>query len=490
MDLLASMNLDDLPEQQTRTVELMERFPDFDGQLGFDCCCHCGTSLVAHEEDAGASSPTVVHCPSCRRVKYCSEACRIADASAAATVMLEEEEGDTDSENQAMGSNGEDTAMGHSAVVCVLLSLCDDDEAVESGEKRPGGWDAKRREAAQDRVRSEDESYPATLANVLAEGPCYQHVIRAKFSWRRRQGNGSSSSNNNNRLVLHVVGASVDSELWGGFDLDADLSHSGDGMSATAVPCLRAYADALAELNVPEIELVFVGPECPSAKFDRRVLMKGSTISSGDDDDATGDGDNDGELFARSIQGMYRTELLESNGASTRPDIVVFFNPGFTVPDYEWRETLASIEPGTPFLLATNTELEGIADCQYLLEQDKIRSLPPGLADVLGLYSSPDEDCDASGDNNLHDPSDTDHNGAAFFSVNPFAGNRVRQSGTMANDLYVKNRWILGGYMDKFDPTRRASTSAAASLGGTKKKQRRDMDGSVENSKRSNPALI
>ena len=32
-----------------------------------------------------------------------------------------------------------------------------------------------------------------------------------------------------------------------------------------------------------------------------------------------------------------------------------------------------------------------------------------------------------------------------FFGENPYSGMRVRQSGTMGNDLYVKNRWIVGG---------------------------------------------
>jgi hypothetical protein len=31
-----------------------------------------------------------------------------------------------------------------------------------------------------------------------------------------------------------------------------------------------------------------------------------------------------------------------------------------------------------------------------------------------------------------------------FFGKNPYAGLRVRQSGTVGNNLYVKNRWIVG----------------------------------------------
>ena len=72
MDLLQSLNLDDLPEQQTRVKDLVERHPDFDLQLGFDACCTCGSKITAATE---------VLCPHCRRVSYCSEACRVQDAT-------------------------------------------------------------------------------------------------------------------------------------------------------------------------------------------------------------------------------------------------------------------------------------------------------------------------------------------------------------------------------------------------------------------------
>ena len=42
-----------------------------------------------------------------------------------------------------------------------------------------------------------------------------------------------------------------------------------------------------------------------------------------------------------------------------------------------------------------------------------------------------------------------DENSEVMFGENPFAGSRVRQSGTMANDLFVKNRWLLAGVFGK-----------------------------------------
>jgi hypothetical protein len=502
MDLLASMNLEDLPEQQTLTVALMEKFPDFDFRLGWDACCACGKALLLYASSSeggnshGDSTLAVgVPCPGCRRVNYCSDACRIQDASVGTTVLVSEDEdrernygqllhdeGDRDDDDSRGGGRARsrppvDHALGHSPVICALLSLCDDDEAVEAGNYEKF-HDSARLEAAKDRVRSEDESYPATLANVLSEGPCYKSVI-------------ARCRNTNKALVLHVVGASIDSEFWGYDGSDDDSTdrstfHRDDGedssTSDSRARCFEAYADALAELGVVEIELVFVGPECPSVDLVRHVPIE-RFEGSGRRNRAGGGGDRGrdsagGDLVIRSVRGLYSRSLLQSRGLVAKPDIVVFFNPGFTVPEYDWRETLASIDPCTPFLSTTNTELEGIADCQFLLDQDKIQSLPDGLAEIFGLYS-PGDDTD-----NLPSSADADVS-SAFFNVNPFSGNRVRQSGTMANDLYVKNRWILGGIIDTFDPSRISRSSA-----GSSKKQRVAINGSNGNKKLNNPALV
>ena len=99
-----------------------------------------------------------------------------------------------------------------------------------------------------------------------------------------------------------------------------------------------------------------------------------------------------------------------------------------------------------------------------------------------------------------------------FFSLNPYAGLRVRQSGTMGNDLYVKNRWIIGGLLDSSSIS--SGTGKKKRKSGTKsssesrdideetekksrKRQRRSDDGddtssskAGRNTKRKNPALI
>ena len=333
---------------------------------------------------------------------------------------------------------GGETAMGHSAILCSLLKLCNDDEAVEEGDA-DASLDAARREAAIHRVRSEYESYPATLANVLLEGPCFQETLL-----RRHE---------QNELVVHVVGASNDAELSQGPTV-ASANGNGDDRGVC-----KDYAEALAELadrySIHRIVLVFVGPECPEQAWQETMPMQNGDKSVG-------------TLSISTVRGIYNSQTLSQVSVGAVADIVVFFNPGFTVPDYEhWKETLQSIPAGTPFLSTTNTEMEGIADCQFLLDQDKIQSLPPGLADILGVYSTGDDESCTS-----------------FFSVNPFCGSRVRQSGTMANDLYVKNRWMLGSIVGSFDPSSVKEESVA------KKRKPTTVTTSDSNSKAGNPALI
>jgi hypothetical protein len=400
MDVLRSLQIEDLPEQQTRTLSIMEKEPDFEYRLGFDACCACGQKLV---------DTSTVDCPSCRRVSYCSEACRQQDAQVTAASIVSDEE---------------ETALGHSSIVCVLLNTCTDDEAVV--DNKADELDGPRRQAALERVQSELESYPATLANILLEGgACYEPMLKR--------------ASENKTLVVHLIGASEEGELW-------------EGDHGRAV---LAYSDALAELSekqhLDSIQLYLIGPEC--VEFEQSKSMRSY-------DKAVG------ELIVHAHKSLYTSDFL-SEASIPVAGVVVFFNPGFTVPEYNWKDTLAAIRRGTPFLAATNTEMEAVADCQYLLEQDKIRSLPSGLADIFGLYSSPDDDDDEKSSEAL-----------SFLSTNPFCGSRVRQSGTMANDLFVKNRWILGGIMDSFDPSVKDSSPSKRSKTA------------LENNKEGNPALI
>jgi hypothetical protein len=193
-----------------------------------------------------------------------------------------------------------------------------------------------------------------------------------------------------------------------------------------------------------------------------------------------------GNLIIRSIRSIYNQTSIENEA---KADFVVLFNPGFTCPDYpDWDQTLQYIPNGTPFIVTTNTEMEGIADCQYLRDHNKIQSLPPVIAEIFGAtlpstdHHDDDDDDDDDGNerNGLRPPYDN----TSFFSINPFCGSRVRQNGTMANDLFVKNRWILGGIMNRLDP----STKHVQPITTSSKKLK--MDGNNSNTKANNPALI
>jgi len=441
MDLLAALNIDELPEQQTRTLHIMEAHPELDVKLGFDACCACGTRL-------SDSMKMRVTCSQCERVDYCSEKCRHEDSQALTSSVASASKKSASEEHGDEFPPAEETAMGHSSIICALLKLCQDDDDVESDDAAVAQFEHKRREAAQDRIQSELESYPATLVNAIAEGPCYQKKL-----W-------TGICKDTNALIVHVIGASVEAELWGSSAKHkTDLTQ--DNILETAIPY---YTEAFAELAekkaLTQIDLFMFGPECPSPKN----LQTSRSIS-------RMDGSELGQLTIRTYNGSYGSRLLKQHDVP-KANVVVFFNPGFTVPDYTWKESLACIPTGTPFLSTTNTEMEGIADCQFLLDQDRIQSIPPGLAEMFGLYSHADD-----GDDDAMALRET-----SFFTINPFCGSRIRQSGTMGNDLFVKNRWMLGGIMDTFDPSIAQQSSV-----GSKKRRTAEEGG---NSKASNPALI
>jgi predicted RNA-binding Zn-ribbon protein involved in translation (DUF1610 family) len=473
MDLLERLQLDDLPEQQTRTMHLMiqmmttaatssssgrnnnnkipepeeQEAPEPPTSLGFDNCATCGQELLS-------SSPSQQQqvswtCPNCQRIRYCSESCRNADANvplndgATNNNNRRTAAGGNDQELQAQEDHGEDDgALGHTAIICSLLKLCNDDEMVEEMMAAAGGGESSTSSssttnttaavaAAHNRVRSEYESYPSTLANVLAEGPCYQSILR-----RHRHG-GSSS------LTIHIIGASTDAELTRGPTVHRNDGDSGDHIDGDdsrqrqqQQVVLQDYAEALSELvernDLQQVNLLFIGPDCP-ADIPWNVTVPIPLMPNDDIDEHQTTTSK--QLSVQTYRGLYHNVVRDGVMAVPAADIVVFFHPGFTHPDYDnWQETLAAIPSGTPFLLTSHTEMEAIADAQYLLEQDKIQSLPAGLADILQVDIDTTDNAD-----------DDNGGGGCFFAVNPFHGLRVRQNVTMANDLYVKNRWMLGG---------------------------------------------
>ena len=333
--------------------------------------------------------------------------------------------------------------------MCALLRLCQIDDQVEdpkSSEKKVVIAD-KEKEAAQDRITSEYESYPATLANVLMDASCFQPTLIRLKKQRRgktmRQSDLETTSGeqqSKKSLTVHIIGASEEAELWGEFK----LSH------ASCKDVYSAYADALIELastynGISTINLIFVGPNCPSKDVHEvRIIQTDKDANEHDVDDGSHKNakkrkyeGSSCEVVIQSHRSNYDKEVLNK---IPMPDLVVFFNPGFTCQDYKWSEALDVCTKGDtarriPFLITTNTEMEAISDLQWLHQYEYIDELPAMVADIVN-----DDIVDHDAD--IADYSDTDN---VFFGENQNSGSRVRQSGNMANDLFVKNRWIYGG---------------------------------------------
>lgn len=483
MDLLNSLDLDVLPEQQTRINKDISRALELnpDIRLGFDACAYCGTTLKENKED--------VPCRACKRVWYCSKECRLKDAEC----------------NNSGGDDQED-GKGHSAIICSLLKLCNTDEDVQDEmkgnqslkkvSKRLASVSEDERKTAHERISTEYESYPATLANTLMDAPCFEPILE-RFVVKRRSKKTRQSDleerddhGKNHTLTIHVIGASQESELWGDFKLDQTDAKS-------------AYIEALSELfanykGLHKIRLAFIGPNCPTEDLHIVKTMGEGIINPGDEDSASASKQHPSgkkrmrdevnnnhhhrknQVIIETHRHNYELKYFQKNGNDTskkgkhthhrhlsKPDVVVFFNPGFTCPDYDWIEALKvcqshSSSQETPFLVATNTEYEAIADLQYLHMHGYIHSLPPMVADIVN-EGRIDHDNDTFDESNA---------GAIFFGENNNAGSRVRQSGNMANDLYCKNKYIFGGHLN-------------SSQSQTKKKSNKQKDSTLKEAGKS-----
>ncbi|GFR41103.1 hypothetical protein Agub_g1748, partial [Astrephomene gubernaculifera] len=188
-------------------------------------------------------------------------------------------------------------------------------------------------------------------------------------------------------VELVVLGAAADAEL-------ADLAS------------WQVVATALGR----DVRILFVGPEVP--------------------DELAGSGAQQGRVAMRFVQSTYDALLLAGNGpaggapaagggaaaglAARAPDAFLAFNPGFTCPDYEWDATLAALgraassrggAPPPRLIVATNTQMEGLMEAEMLGE--------------CGWQP------------------------ATQLARNPYTSLKAIQSGTLANDLYRKNAWLV-----------------------------------------------
>jgi len=562
MDLLASLHVYDLPEHQTRISSnpavqaAFTKVDSSDGSssssssssdtitsitLGFDHCCSCAKPLVNDDTNSNNGdgrlvvvptttktttnispsskfkkpeneknernnnntsssssssqkpSKSIITCNACRRINYCSNECLKMDSD-----PFQDEKEVTEME--------EDGARGHGPVVCALLRLCEVDEAVEKGaydyeSQKFGKRGDEQWDASCDRIRSELESYPATLSNLLLQSnpygdmdsnndyleeeeeeetenlvdpnqniPFYRPLLNNTLKIDQ-ENNKEGNQQFNRCLTIHIIGASEEAELWYGKrgHMQRTKGHLSDYFSFPNV--YDAYAEALTEViltyHLDQLQLIFVGPDCPSKNV---MIVKTIPCSSSSSSPQTsslsqskkrkkehahghGHGHGHGnfnnnnnnkvktcELIMQTHRTIYN-QSYKSSQSYRKPHMVVFFNPGFTCPDYDWSEALQCVPSNTPYLVTTNTEMEGIADCTYLMDNEYISNLPNDIADIIV-----NED---NNDNMKQNDGEMTNLNHQFLTINLYAGSRVRQSGTMANDLFVKNRWILGGILNE-----------------------------------------
>jgi hypothetical protein len=265
---------------------------------------------------------------------------------------------------------------------------------------------------------------------------------------------------------------------------------------AEASANLATYLENFLQVRSISIRCIFVGPDCPLRNYVGSLPIPDSKSST---------------LSVETYRRNYGDDAGQPGDLLPAPDAIVFFNPGFTCPDYDWSTALSASTSWptapTPFLVATNTEIEGYADVKCLLDSGHVdpSSLPVDVLDAM----------DVSAPNGVHrrrpqEDDDDDYSGKTFlFRMNPYAGLRVRQSGTMGNDLYVKNRWIVCGlFRTSLDGG--GQKIAKDQIGGkskvngdekddwevrSRKRRRDDISRSngphgEKNVKRSNPALI
>lgn len=485
MDFLnQSLNLSTLPECQTRITDAVSKVLELDPSIRLGvaeendmngvACTTCGKALSAN---------TKVVCKACRRVYYCSRECRRSDSC---------------------NLNGDDS-QGHSATVCNLLRLCHIDEKVEeallldkSSSKKPPvinkSITKEEREASDHRISSEFESYPATLSNIIMNAPCFIPILE-KFTHSLKH-QKQMEHHEKHSLTIHIIGASEEAELWR--DYDAKQFTGCDDVYDGYLSAFSDLASTLKELR--KIHLIFVGPNCKcKEKYVERTF---------DEDYSDFDGDNNGrkrkrqhdqcKLIIEAYDSAYDTNFLSSSSnlaetgkiqkhsrkiSISKPDVAVFFNPGFTCPDYSWLEALDSCKKfsGIPFFVTTNTEMEAMADMQYLHQKGYIDSLPRSVSDIIS---------DGIGD---HDIDSIEYsNEVMFFGENPNAGLRVRQSGNMANDLFVKNRWVFGGTFASSSTIDRETikTSGKATKESKASQITASKDKSIGKKKKKNSALM
>ncbi len=224
---------------------------------------------------------------------------------------------------------------------------------------------------------SEAASYPLTLAWAL------QNVGELSVFCDSLCACLGSPEQRSEVFRVHVLGASQ-AECWEPriWALAAQASTKGN--------CNRARS-ALGQ----RLHLQMVGPEVPEELHGRTVKLPGGT-----------GGGTGGVAHGVTVSGWRGAsyKAFTERPEAGRPDLVVGFNMGWTVPTYEWEPSLEVIPPGCYVLATTNSWPEASFDV--------------GFAEDHGM------DC-------------------RWVGENPFHSLRVHQSGTCANEVYRKNSFAM-----------------------------------------------
>ena len=221
--------------------------------------------------------------------------------------------------------NDDEPAQGHSSIICSLCRLAQIEDFLEGKADNKITFSKEEEEAAYDRIRSEHESYPATLANVLLDAMSFQPTLaRMKKERRKKTDRAGGFSSRNKTFTIHIIGASEEAELWGNYD------HSSCESS------YAAYAEAMTELahtydGISTIELIFVGPDCPKKNVNEVRFIKGEKEEHQSSRDDGSKNKQRNTTTASKIEvrvRSYRCNYDESicNTVPTA-DVVVFFNP-------------------------------------------------------------------------------------------------------------------------------------------------------------------
>eukprot|EP00984_Skeletonema_dohrnii_P005304 scaffold1860_cov83-Skeletonema_dohrnii-CCMP3373.AAC.1 len=138
--------------------------------------------------------------------------------------------------------------------------------------------------------------------------------------------------------------------------------------------------------------------------------------------------------------------------------------------------------------------MEGFADIKCLVDGGYVDSmeLPTYIVETVDV-ESPSNNSGYNDNVEEEEDDDDEQNKKFFLCENPYAGLRVRQSGTMANDLYVKSRWVMGGPFQRRSDVVKKKKRKTKMVDKSKKKRKESEEKGSDRKKRrkgGNPALI